>query len=71
MNKPKQQIICARVSFDNYLQFEQLCCANGTNMSRAIGEYLSHSISAGKLPLHHLVNDNPIPTNEPGGIGKQ
>jgi hypothetical protein len=71
MNKPKQQIICARVPFEHYIRFEQLCCEAGTNMNRVLGEYLSYSISAGRISSQHLVNDNPIPTTEPGGIGEQ
>lgn len=46
---PKQQVIGARVPYQHYRQFEQLCIEHGTNMSRAIGEYLLHCLQAGEL----------------------
>lgn len=67
----KQQIVSFRLSFPDYIRFEQLCCASGTNMNRVLGGYVRHCLRDDSLNLHHLVNDNPIPTNEPGGIGKQ
>lgn len=55
---PKQQVIGARVPYDQYRQFEQLCIEHHTNMSRAIGEYISLCLQAGEV-LHsqYSVND--------------
>lgn len=55
---PKQQVIGARVPYDQYRQFEQLCIEHHTNMSRAIGEYISLCLQAGEV-VHsqYLAND--------------
>jgi hypothetical protein len=72
MNQPKQQIVGARVPYQEYRKFEELCIEHGTNMSRAIGEYLSLCLQHGTLlSLRSLPKDNSCPANEPGGQCEQ
>jgi hypothetical protein len=72
MNQPKQQIVGARVPYEQYRRFEELCLEHGTNMSRAIGAYLSLCLQHGTLlSLQSLPKDSVCPAIEPGGHCEQ
>lgn len=68
---PKKKVLCFRVPFADYIAFEAICCEQGTNMNRALGEYLSKCLSDSAVNLLHLSKDTPAAKIDPEAQGKQ